>query len=183
VEGGGRETTTAAERRWHNVFCPENETRGVRVFAIEHLSPAEALPRAVAVEAPEASVVGCDHVVISTDDPDASKALYGEKLGLRLALDRTFENWRVRLLFFRIAGITVELAGGLDADNDPTGTDTLWGLSYRVANVEAIRERLAGDGFEVSEVRKGRRPGTRVCTVRRETHGVATLLIGPDGST
>ena len=38
----------------------------------------------------------------------------GDRLALRLALDRTFEERRVRLLFFRIAGVTVELAASLD---------------------------------------------------------------------
>ena len=38
---------------------------------------------------------------------------------------------------------------------------------------------LAKQGFDVSEVRAGRKPGTRVFTVRSETHGVATLCLEP----
>jgi len=39
---------------------------------------------------------------------------------------------------------------------------------------------VVSSGFEVSEVRVGNKPGTLVCTVRSGTHGVPTLLIGPD---
>ena len=39
----------------------------------------------------------------------SSSALYGEQLGLRLALDKEFPERGMRLLFFRIAGVTVEL--------------------------------------------------------------------------
>jgi hypothetical protein len=46
-----------------------------------------------------------------------------------------------------------------------------------VPDAEAARERLAAAGFDVSEVRPGAKPGTRVCTVRREAWGVPTLLI------
>ncbi|HKE10536.1 MAG TPA: hypothetical protein VKE73_03105, partial [Myxococcota bacterium] len=52
--------------------------------------------------------------------------------------------------------------------------------AWRTEDVAAARARLAAAGFEVSEVRRGQKRGTRVCTVRRETHGVSTLLIGPD---
>jgi hypothetical protein len=46
-----------------------------------------------------------------------------------------------------------------------------------VPDADSARRRLAGEGFEVSEVRTGRRPGTRVFTVRGPTHGVATLML------
>jgi hypothetical protein len=49
--------------------------------------------------------------------------------------------------------------------------------------VAAARARLAAAGFEVSQVRRGQKRGTQVCTVRRETHGVSTLLIGPEPQT
>ena len=47
-------------------------------------------------------------------------------------------------------------------------------------DVQRARERLARAGFEVSETRPGHKEGTRVCTVRRETHGVPTLVLGPE---
>ena len=83
----------------------------------------------------------------------------------------------MRLLFFRVGGVTVELAAPLAAPPTPSGRDRFWGISWRVPDIDAARARLAAAGFDVSEVRPGNKPGTRVCTVRRETHGVATLLL------
>ena len=50
------------------------------------------------------------------------------------------------------------------------------------ADADAARARLADTGFDVSEVRTGRKAGTRVFTVRGEPCGVPTLFIGPDPS-
>ena len=61
---------------------------------------------------------------------------------------------------------------------DPSAPDRFWGISWRVPDIDAAHARLVAAGFDVSEIRTGRRPGTRVATVRAETHGVATLLIG-----
>jgi catechol 2,3-dioxygenase-like lactoylglutathione lyase family enzyme len=178
ADGAGRERSTGAERRWRTVFVPPADTRGVWLFAIEHRSPPDALPPALADD-PGAAVHGVDHVVIMTPDAEAAAALYRNRLGLRLAMDRTFSERGVRLLFFRIGGVTVELAAPL-ASAGAAAVDRFWGVSWRVPDVEAARTRLLAAGFDVSETRPGNKPGTRVCTVRRETHGVATLLISPE---
>jgi len=174
--GGGRERASGVERTWRTVLTSPAQTRGVRLFAIEHRSPPTRLP----VVTPEARgpVTGVDHLVIMTSDPQAGIALYRDRLGLRLAFDRTFEARHVRLLFFRIGGVTVELAAPLGA-SAASAPDRFWGVSWRVGDVDAARVRLANAGFDVSEVRPGNKPGTRVCTVRAPTHGVATLLIEP----
>lgn len=175
TDGGGRDGSSGAERRWRNVFVPAAATRGVTMFTIEHQSPPEALPLIPPADA-AAAIDGIDHVVVMTTDAEGAIDLYRERLGLRLAFDRTFEQRGLRLLFFRIAGITVELAAPLGASAAP---DRFWGISYRVLDIDAARARLAAAGFDVSEIRAGHKPGTRVCTVRSETHGVATLLIQP----
>jgi len=180
VDGQGQESTSGAVRRWRNVYLPESETRGVPLFVIEHQSPRDALPLAEPIASSGSTVSTVDHVVIMTADPSATCALYRDKLGLRLALDRTFESRGLRLLFFRVGGITVECAAHLEAAPAPDVPDRLWGISYRVVDLAAAHDRVAKAGFDVSDVRRGQRPGTLVCTVRRETHGVATLLIGPD---
>jgi catechol 2,3-dioxygenase-like lactoylglutathione lyase family enzyme len=179
VDGSGKESATGVERRWRNVFIPESETRGVKLFAIEHRTTSDLLPAAEPTDNIAASVSGCDHVVVNTTESDRASELYGAKLGLRLALDKKFPDWSMRLLFFRIGGITVELAAPLGAI-DSSGEDRLWGVSYRTPDAEAARARLLRQGFEVSEVRSGRKPGTRVCTVHGEPCGVATLLIARD---
>jgi hypothetical protein len=48
-----------------------------------------------------------------------------------------------------------------------------------VADIDATHARLAQAGVDVSEVRTGRKPGTRVMTVRSGTCGVPTLLVQP----
>jgi catechol 2,3-dioxygenase-like lactoylglutathione lyase family enzyme len=117
--------------------------------------------------------------VVRSPDADAARALYGDGLGLRLALDREFPQWGARLLFFRVGGLTVEIAAELAGGPATDGGDRLWGLSWRVRDADAARARLLAAGFDVSEVRAGRRPGTRVLTVRDGTHGVPTLLLEP----
>ncbi len=181
VDGQGRDDATKAERRWRTVFLPAADTRGVNLFAIEHVSPPDALPATAPLGNGAAVITGVDHFVVMTADADAARTLYGDQLGLRLALDRSFEARGVRLLFFRLGGVTLECAAQLGAAAAPDVPDRLWGISYRVSDVAAACARLSATGFDVSEVRTGHRPGTRVCTVRRETCGVATLLIGPDG--
>ena len=179
---GRRQRPRPRERRraraGATLFLSPSETRGVPLFVIEHRSPPDALPPAAPPATRRRRSSGVDHAVIMTADADAAIALYRDRLGLRLAFDRTFEERGVRLLFFRIGGITVELAAPLGAAADAGGDAIASGASRtRVPDVDAARARLAAAGFDVSEVRPGNKPGTRVCTVRRETHGVATLLI------
>lgn len=179
TSGLGRDADSGAFREWRRVPIPAERTRGVLVFAIEHGSPRDILPRATPLGDARAAVSGLDHAVVRTPDPDAAAALYGEGLGLRLALDRRFPQWGARLLFFRVGGVTIELAAPLEAEPDAPATDTLWGLSWRVPDADAARARLAAAGVDVSEVRAGRKPGTRVLSVRDGTCGVPTLLIEP----
>ena len=114
-----------------------------------------------------------------TEDPEAAIDLYGSKLGLRLALDRSFEKRGVRLLFFRVGGVTVEVGARL-ASAASDKPDRFWGIAYQVADVDAAHARLKSEGFELADLRAGNKPGTRVCTVKSRTHGVPTLVIGPD---
>jgi catechol 2,3-dioxygenase-like lactoylglutathione lyase family enzyme len=176
ADGGGREAITGAERRWRSFALSEQETRGVFVHVIEHRSPRSLVPLAPPQQDARAAISACDHVVVRSPAAGAARSLYGERLGLRLALDKAFPEWGVRLVFFRIGGITVEIASPLDPCSADDG-DRLWGIAYRVPDLDAARVRLAGQGFDVSEVRPGRRPRTRVCTVRGEPCGVATLLL------
>ena len=58
--------------------------------------------------------------------------------------------------------------------------DRFGGLAWRVADPDAVQARLAGAGFDVSEVRSGRKPGTKVFTVRDAPAGVPTLMLSAD---
>jgi len=181
LAGQGRERTSGAERRWRNVMLPPEATRGVMVFCIEHETALDVLPVAEPTADSDAVVEGFDHVVVTSKDPDATRAFYGDQLGLRLALDKTFEKYGSRLLFFRVGGVTIEIGGRLGEDLDPDAPDEFWGIAYRVPDIAVAHARLAASEADVSEIRTGRKAGTRVFTARAPTHGVATLVIGGDG--
>ena len=178
-DGLGRDTESGAIRRWSNVYADPAATRGVLLFGIERRSPPDVLPLCEPRVAAGAAVGALDHAVVLSGNVDASRKLYAEQLGLRLALDRSFEARGVRILFFRVGGVTVEVAGPLEVKVD--APDHYGGLAWRVPDTEAARARLVEAGFDVSEVRAGAKPGTRVCTVHSRTCGVPTLLIGPEG--
>jgi catechol 2,3-dioxygenase-like lactoylglutathione lyase family enzyme len=176
--GIGRDADSGLIRRWRTVMLPAARTRGVLLFAIEHGSP-DLLPEAAPVGPADAVITGIDHAVVQTPDAEAAIQLYRDGLGLRLALDRSFPDWGMRLVFLRVGGVTVELAQPLRDAPQPTETDQLWGISWRVPDAEAVRARLTEAGLDVSDVRSGRKPGTRVVSVKDGTCGVPTLLIEP----
>jgi catechol 2,3-dioxygenase-like lactoylglutathione lyase family enzyme len=155
---------------WKRTRVATELARGVRMFFLE-LGAERPLSAAIA----EAPILGLDHVVVSTEDPERAAALYGARLGLDMALDRSHQDWG-QLMFFRCGDLIVEVVkrpvAGADHDHDK-----LWGLSWRVADIEATRTRLLAAGVDVSEVRIGRKPGTRVMSVRGGTCGVHTLLL------
>ena len=128
---------------------------------------------------PDASVSGLDHVVIRTPNPERAVALYAGRLGLSLRLDRSETSWGARLLFFRCGDLVVEVAHDLKAGVSDE-SDKLWGLSWRVPDIARAHARMKSAGIEISDIRVGRRPGTRLFTVRSHTAGVPTIMIGPD---
>jgi catechol 2,3-dioxygenase-like lactoylglutathione lyase family enzyme len=148
---------------------------GVTTFLVEQKPEAAPWPRCEK-QTPSA-VTGLDHVVVRTPAPDRAQALYGAKLGLDMRLDRTAPEWGTRLMFFRCGDLIVEVAHDLKAGVSD-GDDEAWGVTWRVDDIDGAHARCAGAGFNISEVRTGRRPGTRVFTVRDGTFGVPTLFIG-----
>jgi catechol 2,3-dioxygenase-like lactoylglutathione lyase family enzyme len=178
--GLGRDSDSGAFRKWKNVLLDRGATHGVPLFAIEHLSPPELLPPSPATdENPAATADSVDHVVIQTPDPERAKALYGDALGLRLGLDRSFPQWGSRMLFFRVGHLTVEVVSQLGPAGRLEGPDRFWGVAYRVADAHAAHARLASAGFDPTPCKPGRKPGTFVFTVNGRTHGAATLILQP----
>jgi hypothetical protein len=131
--------------------------------------------RPLSVRTTPASITSMDHIVVSTSDPEHAAALYGARLGLDMALDRSHPDWG-RLMFFRCGDLIVEVTHRPGKHPDAS-RDTLWGMTWRVADLDATRERLVASGIDVSEVRDGRKPGTRVMTVRSHTCKIPTLLL------
>ena len=123
------------------------------------------------------SITAMDHVVVSTSDPERAAALYGARLGLDMALDRSHPDWG-RLMFFRCGDLIVEVTHRPGKSTDMS-QDRLSGICWRVSDIDATHARLVQAGVDVSEIRNGRKPGTRVMTVRKGTCGVPTLLVQP----
>ena len=163
---------TGATLSWKRTRAATSATRGVRLFFLEREAE-----RPLSVRTAPAAIMAMDHVVISTADPERAAALYGARLGLDMALDRSNPDWG-RLMFFRCGDLIVEVTHkpGKAAETAP---DRLRGICWRVADIDATHARLVADGLDVSEIRTGRKPGTRVMTVRKSTCGVPTLLVQP----
>jgi catechol 2,3-dioxygenase-like lactoylglutathione lyase family enzyme len=172
AEVESRDAISGATLSWKRTRAATDATRGVRLFFLEL-----AKERPLSVRTAPASIAAMDHVVISTADPERAAALYGARLGLDMALDRSHPDWG-RLMFFRCGDLIVEVVHrpGKDAAAD-NAHDKLWGLSWRVADIDATRARLVAAGVDVSEVRTGRKPGTRVLSVQDGTCGIRTLLL------
>jgi catechol 2,3-dioxygenase-like lactoylglutathione lyase family enzyme len=170
TEVESQDVTTGATLSWKRTRAATDATRGVRLFFLEL-----AKERPLSVRTTVASVTAMDHVVIVTADPERAAALYGARLGLDMALDRSHPDWG-RLMFFCCGDLIVEVVHRPGKDTNAKH-DRLWGLSWRVADIEATRARLVSSGIDVSEVRAGRKPGTRVLTVRDSTCGIPTLLV------
>lgn len=170
AEVESHDETSGATLSWKRTRVPTTATRGVRVFFLEL-----AKERRLSVRTMPASITGMDHVVIATANPERAIALYGARLGLDMALDRSHPDWG-RLMFFRCGDLVVEVVHRPGQDTD-VKRDRLWGLSWRVADIDVTRTRLVSSGIDVSEVRPGRKPGTRVLTVRSATCGIPTLLV------
>jgi catechol 2,3-dioxygenase-like lactoylglutathione lyase family enzyme len=183
VSGIAHDEPSGAFRRFRNVFLRPEETRGIGLFVIQHLSRPDELPPALPLGDEAGVVSAVDHVVIMTRDPDAAKRLYGDTLGIRLALDRSFEKRGVRLLFFRIGGATIEIGAPLREHGElgeaEETRDRFFGIAYQVADAEKARARIIQEGLEATPLRDGHKPGTRVFTVLGEPLGVPTLFIQP----
>jgi catechol 2,3-dioxygenase-like lactoylglutathione lyase family enzyme len=128
---------------------------------------------------PQSAFTALDHVVVMSAEIESTRNFYADGLGIRLALDRSFEHRGVRLIFFRIGGVTIEIGGRLGAEPSPDSRDRFGGLAWQAPDLAAAHARLSREGFDVSEMREGHKPGTRVCTVRDPVHDVPTLLIQP----
>jgi len=167
-------------REWRYAEARASTTRGLHMMLIEADAAPWAVSPAIVDEAD--AVAGVDHIVVRSQDADGAVALYGGRLGLDLRLDRANEAWGARQMFFACGGLTVEIGSPFKPDPARAGDrDTLGGLAWRVADPHGAQARLAAAGIDVSEVRKGRKPGTEVFTVRAGVPGAPYLMIKPSG--
>jgi predicted enzyme related to lactoylglutathione lyase len=159
-----------ARRRWLEFSLPPAATNGLGVAFQQILDPG--CSSSPDLEAP---VCGLDLVVISTAEPERATAFYGARLGLDMVLDRRSESGG-RLMQFMAHDRMLEVAHNSHMTT-PGGPDRLWGMSWKVADADAARARLAAAGCNVSAVKIGAKRGTRVFTLRDQSCGVPTLMM------
>ena len=170
LTGEGKNKDTNDTRNWKYLFLPQELTRNLFLFLIEHTKGS--LPQDE--KFPPGSINRLDHVVINTNDADGFINIYQDIFNIRLALDRIIEHWKSRMLFFRLNKTTIEVIEKKDR-KDPN--DSLWGLAWEVESIKDAYERLVSKGVEVTEIKKGLKENTLVATIKSHTHNVPTLLI------
>ena len=170
LTGEGKNKDTNDIRNWKYLFLPQELTRNLFLFLIEHTKGI--LPQDEKFLS--GSINKLDHVVINTNDADGFINIYQDIFNIRLALDRIIEHWKSRMLFFRVNKTTIEVIEKKD-DKDPN--DSLWGLAWEVESIKDAHERLVSKGVEVTEIKKGLKENTLVATIKSHTHNVPTLLI------
>lgn len=170
LTGEGKNKDTNDIRNWKYLFLPQELTRNLFLFLIEHTKGI--LPQDE--KFPPGSINKLDHVVINTNDADGFINIYQDIFNIRLALDRIIEHWKSRMLFFRLNKTTIEVIEKKDR-KDPN--DSLWGLAWEVESIKDVYERLVSKGVEVTEIKKGLKENTLVATIKSHTHNVPTLLI------
>jgi len=165
------------KRYWFGANPYAEDTAGLQILLIA--PPRDGVAWPLSEPTGEGAVEKLDHVVIRTPNPERALAIYGAKLGLDLRLDRSNAGWGVRQLFFKAGQAVVEFGASLkaSASDEP---DSFGGLAWRVTDPEAAQARIAAAGFDVSDVRPGRKPGTRVFTVRDAPGGAPSLMLSAD---
>ena len=168
--GEGFDEDAGKKRTWESLFLPNEITRGLFSFAIEHKTGKLDLLDRFKSDC----VHKLDHVVINTNDAEGFIRVYEKDLGIRLALDQTVEKWGGRMLFFRLNQTTIEVIARPD---EGISKDSLWGLAWDVEDLEATHTRLTKLGIEASDVKEGRKPNTLVSTIKSNTCNIPTLFI------
>lgn len=125
---------------------------------------------------PDKAVHKVDHVVLYTANADDCVRLFGDELGIRLALDQTVPEWGGRMLFFRTGKLTLEV---IAPNKGLEGNDYFWGIAYQVDDMDKVHSALQAQGVVMSDIRKGRKPGTRVVTLKSHALGIPSLLVEP----
>ena len=169
-DGEGRNNSSNELRKWKNFFLPQELSRGIFSFIIEHT---EGSLKKLA-EYPSDSINKLDHLVINTNDADGFIHIYQDIFKIRLALDKVIEHWDSRMLFFRLNRTTIEV---VEKRDEKESKDSLWGLAWEVDNIKEAHKRLIDNGVEMTPIKKGLKENTLVSTIKSHTHNVPTLLI------
>ena len=158
------------KRRWKNIFLPSTLSRELFIFITKHT--VGSLPKHENQDA--SKVKKLDHVVINTQDADNFISIYRDVYKIRLALDKTIEHWKRRMLFFRTNATTIEV---IEDKDKKESADELWGLAWEVDSIEDAHKRLVSNNVDVTPIKEGLKKGTLVATIKSHTCNVPTLLI------
>ena len=143
----------------------------------------------------DTDITGIDHLVFMWNERDQAVALFGATLGLDFRLDRRIPDvgapgpetpesgepaTDVHQMFFRGGEIIFEVVAGAPRPADAAPVE-LWGIAWHSPDLERTRTRLLDAGLSVTPIRAGRKPGTRIATVRNGPDlATRTVIIGPD---
>src|SRR4030095_136330 len=139
AEVESRDAVSGATLAWKRTRAATETTRGIRLFFLERDQE-----RPLSVRTTTGSITALDHVVVSTSDPERAAALYGARLGLDMALDRSHPDWG-RLMFFRCGDLIVEVTHRPGKSADPS-QDRLSGPCRRGAEIDAPPARAVRGG-------------------------------------
>ena len=125
---------------------------------------------------PNKKILSIDHLVLLSNDLNDCIEEFGtNRLGIRLALDKTEPKWGGRMLFFRVGKFTLEIIQNNSGDSQIK--DHFWGVAYLCSDIEYTIENLRERDVAFSSIREGRKRGTLVATVKSHNLGLPTLLI------
>ncbi|MEY1675500.1 VOC family protein [Gordonia sp. ABKF26] len=149
--------------------------------ALGETSPIGMAARHDPVAGPDSDLTGLDHLVFTCDNRDVAVALFAGTFDLDFRLDQPIGQ-DARQLFFRRGDLIVEVVAAPrpPADPVPSSPVTLWGVAWRSIDVDATHARLTDAGLDLSEIRVGRKKGTRIFTVRHRELATRTVVIGPE---
>ena len=177
ADGEGRETSSGVRRTWRSALVVPDTVRGLRMLVIRHTSAPDLLSIASPSVPDGASVVGAlDHVVVFSEDLDASLRLWSEAFELDEAWAKDFPERKTRnrgLRFERLDSSDPEGASDIvleliqRTDREARGRpDVLWGTAFRVADCARAAARIREKAIPVDDPRPGLMAGTTVATVR-----------------
>ena len=168
LKGEGCNFLDGRVRKWKTLFLPPKLNRGLFSFVIEHSDGDLHWQPMVN----ETAVYRLDHVVLKTYDANGFIDIFKDVFDIRLALDKTIDKLKSRVLFFRLNETTIEVV-----EKKEENRDKLWGLAWEVKSIEATRNRLLDEGIDVTPIKEGLKENTLVATIKSHTHNVPTLLI------
>ena len=183
LRGGTSEEATHRALFGTDDFAATTRLLRRRGLALTETSPgraeADAESSVGVIEAGESAVVrgseltSVDHLVFNSADRDGAVALFGATLGMDFRLEQSIHDG-IHQLFFRAPTMIVEVVVG---QGDPGSVTALWGVAWKSADIDRTHHRLVAAGVPVSEMRTGRKAGTRIFSVRDRALCLPTLVI------